>query len=504
MTYSSPLKLFPDIPPAPDSSFWIGLKKRMLAEFQLNDEKPLLIEGAYYSKDQIVNLIDSLKESNDLPHHVLIWQDKNLLTFLEKKQIPGDFYNWSHYLSNEAFITFVSPYFLESYSSLVNDAFKKQESFILQKLIQRMPMLVSPEDSASVYSGIQRSVYRTIKELNLIVNQIETKSFSDPIDSLRKYYHADFIACLNLLPDSFVGQRNQLSIELINLYVHCYNILKKPSLSKDIILQASKLKVEAYERSLLNERMEEIKKLQTGSGSSSDSSDSTNIWTVLKIVGFVIYFLVMVGRACSRNERSSSFDYKSPNPLSSVNELFDENQSIVFGISTSAHYGEGITEDPTISMRPQTGVAIYNEEKLPNAGNVKLIVVNESDMDAVVFIKNQNILQRYIQAHDSLLIASMVNGEAEIYCYRGKNWNQQLCFNTIGNNNKRLCGKFKDPHSKTTIQTTFYLSETDSNNITLTQRVSIQDSTLEISNVRLSNKKINKMRNAEKVLTWSN
>lgn len=517
MRYSSPLKLFPELDQTgikPDASFLINLKKRMLAEFQLNEEKPLFLNGTYYSKDDLLQLLERLKEGDVFSFHLKIWNDKNLLNFLENNVLPQNIPDWESLKQEESFIRFVSPYFSETFNILLAEKFKQGDSFAVAKMI-RFPKLVTEHDELRMYVQVQRSVYSQLKELRIVIEQLDSKLFREKPAALKKYYNNTLIESLNSLPDSFMGLRNQFGTELINLYVQAYNSLKRPELAEEIILSAARLRVDDYERGLLDERIDEIKKLRKGSSSSSGSGDNS-VWVILKVIGIVIYVLIMIARGCGNSNKSSSnmprFEYDNYNTysLKTKNSPAKLNDGIISGINLECIKNISSTLEPTKDYsRPKTGEQVFvplddssslltetnNGAEVMSVENEepgKLMVVNKSNFDVVVMLAEEEARHLYLRKKDSLLFLNLPTGGCEIIIYKGKKWNRATCFYTIGADIYKRCGMF-DPLSRdkpvSHLKTNVYFS-----NIEDKQQLEIRDTTLNVTPIMLSQKKIKKMK----------
>jgi hypothetical protein len=211
----------------------------------------------------------------------------------------------------------------------------------------------------------------------------------------------------------------------------------------------------------------------------------------------------MVGRACNRDTKSSSSynQIQIPSYQSDVNDLFSTNQALVYGVNMSM-VPKPDTFKLVSSKFPQTGDVVYDLERIYKTGNIKLMVVNETESDAILFIENNNVYQRYIRAKDSLLFTNMINQKLELYCYKGSNWNPEKCFLTIGNRSQVVCGKFETPSSsKSILSKTLSLEHiVEMQDGIDMERISIQDTLLENHLIFLPKKKVNKMKKSGKVI----
>lgn len=87
MAYQSPLHLLDglNLLPSELTPASLGqLRKKLLAEFNLTPSYTIAVGDRQYTKDEALKAIDRLKDVSDLSEHVLIFQDKPLLDWLEK------------------------------------------------------------------------------------------------------------------------------------------------------------------------------------------------------------------------------------------------------------------------------------------------------------------------------------------------------------------------------------------------------------------------------------
>ncbi|MCU0429735.1 MAG: hypothetical protein MUF42_07150 [Cytophagaceae bacterium] len=450
--YVSPFSILPGLKPGEtlDASQWILLKKKILAEFQLNDEKPIQLGKQIYSKDQILRLIDDLKNSEDFQHHSLIWNTPGLLDFLQSKQLPKNPTSWSTLKDNNAFVRFIAPYFCEVYSELLYASVKARDSASVASL-NSIPLLIDSSQIARSAERTEQYLFILLKELHLVILLIEQQDYHDPESNLKKYYEPSLLLTLNELPASFIGFRNKYALELINLYVISFNNLKKPTLAEAIITGASKLRVDPHERSLLQERMEEIKRLIPA----EKNKESNGVWRTVKIAFVILYVLIMIIRATS-NSNTDKSDIAAPteseHPFNGIIGSFPANHKIASAVELYTSSNTFSNTSGGSFSRSETGSLHYHSERNNDFQYqpVKLVLFrNKSTKDAIVFCGHQRF---YIQDQDSILAYFQNNAAvSELILYLGKEFNQNKCFRLVDTVDiKEYCGIF-EPIEESTI-----------------------------------------------------
>ena len=214
-------------------------KKRLLAELELSDSPTILRGSVEMTKDDIINEFDKLAKLKNWDFHRLIAADKALLGFIQNKEW-GDqkqLLKEPKY-SDAAFITFISPYFYESYNTLIINYLADSDIKNLVAVLNIKPSLLTENDQAIGWFSVEAFLEDWQDNLNEIVeNMANGEGYSD--EELELYSGKQFIECLNLLPPDFKMFRDNYAESLYNLsgsswnneqYYRAVNILKNAQL----------------------------------------------------------------------------------------------------------------------------------------------------------------------------------------------------------------------------------------------------------------------------------
>ncbi|MBI3232594.1 MAG: hypothetical protein HYZ42_00890 [Bacteroidetes bacterium] len=287
MSYQSPLHIVEnfDIDPANLSQEEIiRIRKKLLAEFNLTGETTINIKGKEYTKDEIINQIDTLKNIEDLETHIEIFSNKEVLEFCEnpkKSHNPISIIQHQLSLENTTF----------NYRSIVIDAeltslkYKftnldyQKVHFILQFLYH-----INFEDAEEAYDIIDNQLNGLAERLD----DINKLNYHDEAAWLMKIFRNKyFFRCINELPDELYWLKNSLVVSLINISTRIYKLNEE--LTIELSWNLTSLDCSPEHKELI----ESNHAVYTGKERSSSSLDEIGI---IRIVLFILYILYMIYR----------------------------------------------------------------------------------------------------------------------------------------------------------------------------------------------------------------
>lgn len=216
MSYQSPLHILESLQISPneltDESV-NRLRKKYLAEFNLNPATTIDINGKAYSKDEILKTIDSLKEVDNLAGHQYIFGKKNLLTWLEKP-LKSKFPNHEiqEIFDNATSQDFYFPILTNAFEEYVGHYIKHQQFRKIEEALRYIPKL-GMERSSLIYESINTEIQNVIELL------IEAKKVPSPRTNKLKFRliaEPEWTDFLNYLPDGFDEVRTNYCFHATN------------------------------------------------------------------------------------------------------------------------------------------------------------------------------------------------------------------------------------------------------------------------------------------------
>jgi hypothetical protein len=218
MKYRNPLALLEKMNGAAidstDTAAVSLLRKKILAELELTEDKVLWINGENFSKNDVLLFFDSLKNKTELYFHQEIKADPELSAFLATGITDGLFAYKALY-QDKSFLSFIAPFYEPLFTAAVLKNLQEQQPVMLEFLFTN-PVLLDGQRMKRSYDKI----LRLLKEQHTAVERVRMALAKDPREpwqQLEKYIGHTQIRLLNAMPDAFHMQRSDYGIALINL-----------------------------------------------------------------------------------------------------------------------------------------------------------------------------------------------------------------------------------------------------------------------------------------------
>lgn len=223
MQYRNPLALLEKMNGAAidstDTAAVSHLRKKILAELELTEDKVLTINGEGFSKNDLLLFFDHLKNKTELYFHQEIKSDPVLSEFLATGTITGLFTDKALY-KDKSFLSFIAPFYEPLFTIAVLNSVQQQQVATLQNLFAN-PALLDGQCMKRCYDKI----FRLLKEQHAKVERVRialSKDGSEPWQQLERYIGHTQVELLNALPEAFHMQRSDYGIALINLALAMY------------------------------------------------------------------------------------------------------------------------------------------------------------------------------------------------------------------------------------------------------------------------------------------
>jgi hypothetical protein len=148
-------------------------KKRLLAELDLSASPTILRGSVEMTKNDIINQFDKLAGVKNWDFHRLVAVDKALLGFIKNKE-------WDEQkqllkepkYDSAAFIEFISPYFSESYKSLIIKHLSGRSPKNLSAVLDITPRLLTDSDHDEAWFSVEMFLDGWKENLNEIAENI--------------------------------------------------------------------------------------------------------------------------------------------------------------------------------------------------------------------------------------------------------------------------------------------------------------------------------------------
>ncbi|MET3880301.1 hypothetical protein [Chitinophaga sp. OAE865] len=195
------------------------LRKKMLAELDLSDDKQFKTGEWAFDKHQLLQFFDQLAAGKELFFHAQVAADPVLLHFLDKGEITGRFSDNPLY-EDQAFMKFISPYYEPLFTNAVIDSLKHRKLQATTDLFAN-PWLLDGEHTTISYRRIFRYMHIVEEQVKIVIGKLRNGA-AIPWKELQNFANITLVQQLNALPRGFHEWRSDYGISLINLGLAVY------------------------------------------------------------------------------------------------------------------------------------------------------------------------------------------------------------------------------------------------------------------------------------------
>ena len=282
-------------------------KKKMLAELELNEGRGIEINGQEVSKNDIICFFDDLQQSADLSYHLAVYKDPVLLKFLEYNTLEkNDRYADNPLYADDAFITWLSPYYAASFVVFAAECFEDMADDEWATLL-RNPLLMNSYNQETAWEGLEKSMEADINRLKLYADRqtmshrpIMTQSELNEISPVCEFKH---IMMLERLPaERFRQLRDEMAFAIMQICITAFNHTDR-GWALNTIENARILAVSEELKTQVYNKKYEMERLAKGN---SGSPNKVPLWTILRIALFVLFVGSRLFNSCNQSNNYDS------------------------------------------------------------------------------------------------------------------------------------------------------------------------------------------------------
>lgn len=244
MTYLNPfsiLELPQDNPLAVEQpAFLKQERKRILAEFELEDQPTLPLAGRELDRATVLKLLTELEDPSFRAFHLQVYQFGELKDFLEKQDLTLFTKQSVHQLNGyePSFKKWLGPHFAPVFNKQLLQAFSEKDWEVLRNLCQ-IQLPIAPEYQAASFKDTYRLIHTYLEEIRRHAEEIRTGT--PPSGLVQERSDELLIDSLNQLPTYFQGSRDNYAAALEELALALYNEQQRVTLAVFVLKQAQKL-----------------------------------------------------------------------------------------------------------------------------------------------------------------------------------------------------------------------------------------------------------------------
>lgn len=207
MQYISPFSLLgidiKEISQKPDSINVSFLRKKMLAEFELSQSVTIKTPAGELSKNDVLVVLNQLQNPQILNFHLEIAKDNILLDFLQRNVLEDTFLKNPIY-SQKDFIDFITPYFANSYCTLIIRILETEGES--NPNLHKIPMLITSGEELKWLNPIRRKLFDFISTIEGWAPKVKTASRVKPNHNVHRVFGFNVLRTLNILNPYFEHQ----------------------------------------------------------------------------------------------------------------------------------------------------------------------------------------------------------------------------------------------------------------------------------------------------------
>ena len=413
------------------------VKQRVLAKYDLIDNQPLEIKGRIINKGEAIELIQELKDEQNLEFHKQVFKDQELLDFLEEQ--------------NDLFLRRKDVYFQEEFKTWISECFAESFALILQSELKGkypsetfmgkdLGRYVKSYHFDLVFRKAVSQVRVLSAEFMDILSRSDEKGFkrecSLKADTLSKKYAQRLNKAQNHLEDA----REELSSVLLQTAILLNDQKTAYHLANRFTSFCLLLNTSNYQKDEVK-RVHKVVVSNSRGGGSVIPNTGSNFWNIGIFRGLLV--LLVVGGFFVRNCRDKTEKYEFPKGITShsVNQkksLKAEKEKLVTyfnkyvsSINTKEDYNITTKYE---SLELESGDVISAKNWIPLAKKNKTTKIsNLTQFDCVLFLKRPYfgfmICEKsiYIKAGEFIELGSYIKKEEVMLAYLGTNFTSSHC-----------------------------------------------------------------------------
>ncbi|WP_276480254.1 hypothetical protein [Paraflavitalea pollutisoli] len=300
-------------------------RKKLFADLELSGGSTIELQGRSFTKNDIVQYLESLLKEDALSYHSAVNEDQVLLGFLENIHIGRkERFRHNPLYEQEQFIQWISPYFYSSFTAFMSECFLHPDEDKLIALLNNK-LLMTARDLESSWDSVTRILFNDLSTLEQFVDQSRSERSHEAlsvhaVSSLMEY---SYVRMIILLPKSrFDNLRDEFALQMQNACIIIFNrnIRYRSSVRTwmdNAILLASSQEV----KNTLGEKLAEMENIVSAdtTGSGSSGSDSGSASGIFKFLAFALFIIIKIA-TCNSGNSTPAYEWH-PSPEQS--RMFD-------------------------------------------------------------------------------------------------------------------------------------------------------------------------------------
>lgn len=314
MQYKSIIRFFEHCDIAYADGVNTGRAKKILsAEFSVAQDGIITIDGFDYSKNDVLEELESADFTEHLRYHALIWKNKSLLDCLEQNTVSfEDIPTWRSLKNDAGFVHFVSPYFAVTFDKIMGKILSYPVNFHeAERWLRLLAFVGNPVDEERALTSLRIFLLDTIK----LLKNVNNSTYKNYLPQITPWAEQSSATFLNKLPDSLYKIREDLVDALINFTC----LIQKTN--RNLCYQIS------YKLTLITEINEATHNLihdnhviiaqNNGKSSKGGSGCGRNVWIGVLIFASLVRLIAGIN-SCNNSSNKNKYQYDVSKAIETV------------------------------------------------------------------------------------------------------------------------------------------------------------------------------------------
>lgn len=190
------------------------IKKIISVEYSVADKGIIAIDGFDYTKDAVLQELEQDDFNQRIKFHTTVWENKDLLNFLERDFINDSAFGWFELVDSPEFKHFLSPYFAYSFNKVMQK-FLRDFNLAGASSLLKFLVLINYADENEALTSTRVFISDTLK----LFKNTSKSNYRRNYRQLNIWGWSSASLFINNLPDSLSNETEDLIIALINLTV---------------------------------------------------------------------------------------------------------------------------------------------------------------------------------------------------------------------------------------------------------------------------------------------
>jgi hypothetical protein len=215
--YISPIRLFNHCGIDTQGELNIGrIKKQLNVEFDSTKDGLIVIDNFTYNKNDIIEELEHPLFAERMQYHNRLWDAKSILYALEENKLNFDNISaeFKSFTGDEAFDQFFSPYFAAPFNHIVRNLIVENRYADLAHWLTFEDFLL-PAEKEEGY----KSIRLFFEENERTFRNINKDNYYTFRPKLKYWMTSEWSQFFNALPEEFYAEKNDITVDLINLTV---------------------------------------------------------------------------------------------------------------------------------------------------------------------------------------------------------------------------------------------------------------------------------------------